>query len=1825
MKKKLKGSLAKSSKIWLFLGLFLLGSFLCSDAQGFVINVVSDQGNGTYAPIATGFRYVIEEDNSFYAVPGTLTPAAPLPDPTNTLAVNIHKSHSPVVCSGDTGLGASSFDTSNNADCVISSTKRYMVSVIPWHENPTYWPTPNTNGPWFSNQAGFGMSGRTVAGSDTSVEIIVAAFPVPTAQITVLVFQDTQPINGALDQPAESGLGGFNILLTDPIGKMMQDAWGNPLGTTYQIQRDGQNKPIKGANGAYQFILGSNGVPQVDYMGNGTLTSCPSGNAAYDAANCVDLDTGAPLSPGEAVIRFLSPNRYTAEIIPPANDPDWILTSTLEGTRANDAWVRAAEPRFNIQLGQLNWLVFYGYVKNKAMTLKSPTGKYGTITGQVVLAHDMHPPLSPGLSAGAPVPNCYVGLNNLSGNDEQVYTAPCNADSTFTISQVPPGLYQLVMWDKEINQIIDFRNVTVPPEGGTVALGQVAIYSWFGILQGSVFSDPTSTATDTNAQLPAGSGKGIANMRVNARYSDGALYASQLTNTDGNYIFTQFFPWWRWMIVESDQGVIGKNYGRFKSTGMTAVVDDGGAIPAGPYKQYGINPQIQTTGLPYRVQKNTNTQAMMLFQDMTNVVNFGKKAYGANDNGGISGFISYATSRTQENPEKSFWQSWEPGVPRVTVNLFKAIQDQNGKWITSGAAIATTKTTSFDDNNPTGCVEPKTLGGVSIANVPGFGPGGVQVVNGIQIKDCAETFRTWDQVRPGVYDGSYSFPGPLTPGNYIVQAVPPTGYKILKYGDRNIEFGEPDIPYQDYPPVCVGPSYAVPKFHQLFPDWQIPTFYPGSVSTPTGPQSTWYCNSPGVVDANGYCSVSGTPTLDPTIGPVAQDCTMRETAVRQGQNSIVDFRIFTDVPKSSRMWGWVSDDLHLESNPASPNASSNFAPSNIPVAIKDWTGKTVWRGYTDQWGKFEGLIPSTYTIFTPNPLGMSAGIYTVAVNDPGPIVQDSWKTGMPKLCDGTQPANAVCVTDPYFSRVYGQEVIRENWDFYAGRTTFIDTIVIPSAAVISRTPPNCDFVDYTPEIKQVDSSGIGPIIPEGVSSTITITSVGNVPIANPDGTGGTKTQHHGFGYLDAKSKVTVGGKPLTVTGWTNDVITATTPANLKTGELVVTRSNPNNPNYTLSSVVGVTLHVDSTSPVVLVSPPPANCDPYTDSTQCMRIQPAMNSALNGTIISVKPGSYMENLIFYKPVQLQGWGAGSTIIDNTLATANFPAKEAWNTLFQALIGAVGDCDDGIAPCITIPPGTVNDFTFEQGAGIMVASCDATALPNCINHFPANPPNGGPNALIDGLTITGATEAGGGVYVNSYAPFLKISNNEIYANQGNLSGGIRVGSPTIVNGSTYTSSFNQNLIISNNHITQNGSLTSGGGGVSLYKGCDNYQVTSNMLCGNFSNVYGGGILHFGLSPNGLIADNVVVSNESFDEGGGIMVAGELPIAGAAGSAGIVTEGAGSVVIDSNLIQGNKAGDDGGGVRTLSFNGQDIANNTTTPANWFTVSITNNMIVDNSSGDHGGGVSFDDTVFAYVMNNTIAHNDSTATGSGAFTSGACVEGDPLGQLCPPPGEAIGGLQDSTPRVGGVAAFYHSTALTGILAGITNASLPAGLKTYSNPYFYNNVVWQNRSYYWNAAENSNFGGLVGPTIWDMAIYGGAANASFTNAYNNIFTTSVAGLIGGANNRFGTDPLFVKPYFNVYEASSKGAAFGNFVNVYFTPIGLMNASDALYGDYHIQTGSPAIGHGTLAITLPSPAVTPPTLFTKLGLDYDSQARPSANGVDIGADQYYTTTRWFPW
>jgi hypothetical protein len=104
------------------------------------------------------------------------------------------------------------------------------------------------------------------------------------------------------------------------------------------------------------------------------------------------------------------------------------------------------------------------------------------------------------------------------------------------------------------------------------------------------------------------------------------------------------------------------------------------------------------------------------------------------------------------------------------------------------------------------------------------------------MNDCAPTIRTWNQVRPGVFDGGYAFYN-IPSGNYITEVVPPTGYKVQKEEDKNVVFGDVFTPSTQsvlvLPPECVGdarnkvPAHIVPQYLSLFPDKQVPAFRAG--------------------------------------------------------------------------------------------------------------------------------------------------------------------------------------------------------------------------------------------------------------------------------------------------------------------------------------------------------------------------------------------------------------------------------------------------------------------------------------------------------------------------------------------------------------------------------------------------------------------------------------------------------------------------------------------------------------------------------------------------------------------------------------------------------------------------------------------------------------------------------------------------------------------------------------------------------------------------------------------------------------------------------------
>ncbi len=1738
---KILGSLSQRPLRWFLIMVLVLflGAMIHTNVQGIDLNVIGVNKDGSETPV-NGYRWLVEEDVTYHVIPG---------DQSTNWAVEFHRSYMPVAAKGDTVGTPPDVPPTPPDTVVLEPNKHYFVSVLP-KQPGTY-----TIG---------GASFVTDTTGNASVDIYLNQLPLPTAQITVFVFQDDFPINNAPDLPEEQGLEGFSIVLEDAGGRygmsagtQMLDAFGYPLGTLYQKDKE-----------TGEFLLDADGmpIPEVDNKGIPVFEH---------------METGPD---GSLTIKNLSPGKYGITAVPPPG-ANWVQTSTIEGKKVIDVWVKANEPPFFAEFGPPGYHVSIGFIK-PMNTISQPSGGR-TIRGQVVNLHLSRPPET-AFYSGAPFTHTtpWVGLNlGATGQGRGVY-AVRTEDGSFVIPNVPAGDYQLVVWDDNLDLIFAFKRLNVAEGDGELNLGDVPVFQWFSRLENWVFNDMNENGFWDTGEM------GIPEQAINLRWRDGTMYQSMPTDTEGFVPFDEVFPFFSWLVAEVD-------FVRFKATGTTVVVDDGGPIPFSSPWSFGglLNPQPQPhptnpgLTLPYRIETGpVLTEGFQGFLGQTSVLMWGKRDYVPGENGGISGIVYYATTRAEDNPALGAAEPWEPGIPDVRVNLY----DDTGTLL-----INTTTTDKWDSGLPEDC------------------PPGGNDPNGLdpfyQDGKCYDGMRNWNQVRPGIFDGGYAFTdyyphGILTDENgnpvldadgnpipnaeeppvtlksgkaYVVEVVMPPGYEIVRSQDRNVDFGDTYVPsgfktlgvsdFKSYP-ICVGDPYPVPEELSLFPGVTHPYY---------DPESPWYKG----------------PDFDPYTNPFyLNDCDRKLVYLSDMENAAADFFLFTEVPIAGHIVGFILDDTANEFDPRSPQFGEKYAPPWLPVSIRDWTGREIARTYSDQYGRYNALVPSTYTANRPAPSGMSPNMLTACMNDP-------------ILPDGSR--------DPYFNPLYS--TFCYTFQYMPGATTYLDTPVIPIAAFAGQGqfPLDCEFPDGTPRIKQVDGGPDGgPYIPAGGAGTITILSMGMTEVPNPGFCPSTDPyciendmvddnptimRDYGFGsFSPGQSQVTINNTPLQVSSWFPDQIFATLPAGVTTGQLAVMRGDNGK-----STILGVTVTVGNRNDKFKVlrvnGPSPPGVFPGA-------IQEAIEAADDGDLILVAPGDYREMVIMWKPVKLQGYGAGSTII----SAYKTPAEKLvyWRQHVQMLIST--DIVD-LLPAQEQAFGGIEPATLftEEGAGILVITKRSKFKEKGM-------------ARIDGFTITGA-DTGGGIVVNGYADFLSIGNNRIENNSGSFGGGIRIGHPQLTDEGppiTYADADNDFIVIHHNHIKENGGLGGVGGGLSLCTGSDSYKVTDNWICGNFTLGEGGGIGHTGLShrdkkddPLPVIKNNTIIFNESFNQGstvsgGGIYIGGGAPL-----TPGGLSSGSGSVQVIGNLIQGNSSGaGDGAGIRLSRINGQDVADNPSALSEWYSIEIFNNMIVNNVAALAGGGISLHDTVRSSIIHNTVANNDSTATAGEAF--------------------APGSPNESTPQPAGIVSHAHSPELAAVL--------PAGESGFSDPQLTDNIIFHNRSFNFFGDPMADppvpynlrpdLAGGEQPVFDDLAVIG---VAGFLNPQYCILTdkgedpghTYDITNIDEASN--GADPALVKDYFNGSRGISiiqpeattiqAPAAFdegGNFIRLRYGPLAL--CEDTVHGDgdpgicsdYHIQTGPDpardAIDAGT-DLTV---------LFPELSSDFDGELRPSGNTVDIGADEY---------
>jgi Abnormal spindle-like microcephaly-assoc'd, ASPM-SPD-2-Hydin/Bacterial cadherin-like domain len=710
------------------------------------------------------YKWIIEEDRTFYVDPKNATNNGTTLLP--AFGANFHTSYMPIVAQGctgtvscengqsvgkmpavcDVGNGLCRTDGDTKAitlpsDVVLDPTKRYYISVLPGDGMGV----DGMGGDLGSSHA---MGGAPIAAGQKTVQVLVEPLPLPTARVSVMVFEDDFPTNGEQDTgggvdvlaPNEPGLGGFNITLFDDVGgsgdaagQMTYDMFGNPLSNALAGTPDPANHNIdacpvsKDSRTGIDSETGIGGAPSSTGI-TGMITVCPK----YEA----DGTTLSPLA-GQALVANLPPGRYGVVATPGADriakGEEWLQTNTLDGGAAHDSFIRANEPNYFQEYGPAGYHVAIGFANpaiingRKADVCAALTGTAActhTITGKVTGVHMSRTPderlYSTGTRDTFGYTQCYVSLGSPDGGDFAF--EKCDDQGVFTFSNMPGGDWRITVFDQWDDQVVDGISTPVRVDQGTVDMGDVAVHQWKTNLSTSTFFDQNGNGVREENE------PGLPLVYTNVRYRDGSFSNFNSTDLNGDAGFNEVFPLFNWYVVETDST-------RYKNTGTHVVYDAGGPVDGSPScgqtgypacgtstiaknlartkedvplptnlrvpgARYCANADCPTTdtagGSTGRVDPPwVTSEGWQSFIGQNEFLEFGKRPFNAGENGGIRGDVVYASTRPFDDPALLLQLSWEPQVPNVTVNLYQEGTAPDGS--TSLKLVDTTKTSSWDD------------------------------------------------------------------------------------------------------------------------------------------------------------------------------------------------------------------------------------------------------------------------------------------------------------------------------------------------------------------------------------------------------------------------------------------------------------------------------------------------------------------------------------------------------------------------------------------------------------------------------------------------------------------------------------------------------------------------------------------------------------------------------------------------------------------------------------------------------------------------------------------------------------------------------------------------------------------------------------------------------------------------------------------------------------------------------------------------------------------------------------------------------------------------
>jgi len=617
-------------------------SYKAQNSQGTVsssaatVTLVFPTANGPHVTVADGvtkaqitpvdYRWLIEEDRTFYIDPACQTNPPPAGCPTATAGIvptfgtNFHTSYMPIVARGCVGTlsceagqtvltVASVCDVGNGAcrpgaqetavdpiQAHLDITKRYYITILPGDGADALAPNPQNHAhgmggaPLVWNGTAWVSPGVTPAGQ-SFVTVLVEPTPLQPAKLSVFVFEDDFPLNGEQDggggidvlSPNEAGLGGFQITLFDDAG--------GPGDSTGQPTYDMFNMPLSNSlAGTIDPATGNDACPvsAISRTGINTDTGNPGGASPTGITGMIvtcpkyesDGKTLSPLA-GQAIVANLYPGRYGVVAMPSADriarGEEWLQTNTLDGQKAHDSFLRVGEPGFFQEYGPAGFHVSIGFANPKIINDRLFGVCHGTdptVTG-THCANTLSGTVTTERMSRTPDERLYGSGTNGSFAFTQCYVSfgdpdgedfaftKCDDTGSFTLSGLPDGDWRITVFDQWNDMLVDGLSTPVRLAGGTTALGEIAMNQW----QANIY---TRTFFDLNGDgVSQDSEPGLSLVPINIRFRDGSYSNFNSTDLSGNAGFNEVFPLFSWYVVEADST-------RYKQTGVHVVYDAGG-------------------------------------------------------------------------------------------------------------------------------------------------------------------------------------------------------------------------------------------------------------------------------------------------------------------------------------------------------------------------------------------------------------------------------------------------------------------------------------------------------------------------------------------------------------------------------------------------------------------------------------------------------------------------------------------------------------------------------------------------------------------------------------------------------------------------------------------------------------------------------------------------------------------------------------------------------------------------------------------------------------------------------------------------------------------------------------------------------------------------------------------------------------------------------------------------------------------------------------------------------------------------------------------------